>query len=266
MLEIAKAAALAAGKIHMDNYGKTLNVDAKLKNDIKLEVDKLSEKAIIDVILSAHPDHSILGEEGGSIDNGGAYHWIIDPLDGTVNFFYGLPYFCTSIACFKAPAEPINYPRTFKDLGEPVCAAIYAAPTQEFIYAEAGKGAYLNDRPIHASTETKLQEALLCTGYGASQDSYDRMFGGGSSIAAQVRKIRCLGAAAYDIANVACGRATGFFEGGVHSWDIAAGGIIAQEAGAIVDAFETDSASCRWDTIIAAPALLPELKQILRGA
>ena len=263
MLEIAKSAALAAGEIQMNNYGKKLNVDEKLKNDIKLEVDKLSEKAIVDIILSTYPNHSILAEEGGITDNGSEYTWIIDPLDGTVNYFYGIPYFCTSIACIKINKNRAKPAKCFADLGDPVCAAIYAGSTRELIYAEAGKGAYLNDKQIFASKESKLKESFLTTGFGHTKESYKNMFKNSMTLGEQVRKIRCMGAAAYDIANVACGRFTCFFENAIHSWDIAAGAIIAQEAGAAVDAIELEDG--RWDVIISSPNIIDDVKKIIHN-
>ena len=172
MLETAKKAALAAGKIHMDNYGKTLNVDAKLKHDIKLEVDKLSEKKIIEIIQSAYPYHSILAEEGGAIETDSDYLWIIDPLDGTVNYYYGIPYFCTSIACIKRDQSRTGLAQSFSEIGESVCAAIYSGPTNELIYAARGAGAYLNDNRIQASPETKIEECILTTGFGHTQEKF----------------------------------------------------------------------------------------------
>ena len=263
MLETAKKAALAAGKIHMDNYGTTLNVDAKLKHDIKLEVDKLSEKRIIEIIRETYPDHSILAEEGGAIETDSEYLWIIDPLDGTVNYYYGIPYFCTSIACIKVNKGRTDLAQNFSDIGEGVCAAIYSGPTNELIYAATGKGAYLNDQPIHASTETRIEECILTTGFGNTRESFDKMFKNSSAIGQKARKIRCMGAAAYDIANVACGRFNCFFENSIHSWDIAAGAIIAQEAGAVVDAIELEKD--KWDTIVASAGVVEELKSIIRG-
>ncbi len=263
MLKTAKAAALAAGEIHMQNYGKTLNIDAKLKYDIKLEVDKLSEKAIIEVIRSNYPDHSILAEERGMIDNKSDYLWIIDPLDGTVNFYYGIPYFCTSVACIKVNKERKGLAKNFFEIGEPVCGAVYASITNELIYAEAGKGAFLNDKKISVSTESDLAECILTTGFGHTQDSFDKMFKNSRIIGERARKIRLMGAAAYDISNVACGRFNSFYENAIHTWDIAAAAIIAQEAGAVIDAIENEDG--RWDIIVASANIIDELKSIIRG-
>ncbi len=263
MLDTAKEAALGAGKIHMENYGKVLNVDAKLKNDIKLEVDKLSERAIIDIILATYPGHSILGEEGGAIDNGSEYLWIIDPLDGTVNYFYGIPYFCSSVACYKVDPARKGLCKSYSELGDPVCAAIYSGPTKELIYTEAGSGAYLNGKRIFASTEAKIEECIFTTGFGHTKGSSDYMFNGSNTLLKRARKVRCMGAGAYDIANVGCGRFSGFFESGIYAWDIAAGGMIAKEAGAAVDAFEKEDGT--WDTIVASPNIIEELKEIVRN-
>lgn len=262
MLETAKKAVLEAGKIQMANYGKSLNVDAKLKNDIKLEIDKLSEKAIIEIITTAFPDHSILAEESGATDTSSEYLWIIDPLDGTVNYYYSLPYFCSSVACYRVPKDRKNLCTDFAEYGEPVCGAIYAGPTNELFYAEKGQGAFLNDRQIFVAREHSLDECIVSTGFGSSKDSLEGFLRNGSALADKVRKIRCLGAAAYDIANVAAGRLSGFFEKNLNSWDIAAGIIIAQEAGAAVSARELSRE--RWDVIISIPEVAAELEMIIK--
>ena len=263
MLETAKKAVTTAGKIQMDNYGKNLNVDAKLKNDIKLEIDKLSEKTIINIIKATYPDHSILAEESGSYETDNEYLWIIDPLDGTVNYYYNLPYFCSSVACYKINKNRTTLCNNITDYGEPVCGAIYAGPTNELFYAEKDNGAFLNGQQIFAAKEQSLNECILSTGFGSTQDSLNGFFENGTNLIHKVRKIRCLGAAAYDIANVAAGRLSGFYEKNLNSWDIAAGVIIAQEAGATINAYET--ASEKWDFIVSAPAIAEELKQIVQS-
>ncbi len=265
MLQTAKDAVKLAGEIHMQYYGKTLNVDAKLKNDIKLEVDKLSEKAMLELISSRFPEHSILSEECGELPKDSEYLWIVDPLDGTVNFYYGIPYFCSSAACYHVPGglereEGVLYQR-LQDFAEPVCGAIFAAPTNELIWAQAGKGAYLNGQRIYASTESEMAECIAVTGMGRTRVASERLLDGENSLASRIRKIRCMGAAAYDIANLACGRFNIFFMRGISLWDFAASALIALEAGADVEAFEYQQG--KWSVTSANSSIMPQVRGII---
>ncbi len=260
MLNTAKAAARAAGEIQRRNFGKLLNVDARMKNDIKLEVDRLCEQAIINSILQVHPDHAFLSEEAGIVnDLGSDYLWIIDPLDGTVNFFYGLPYFCTSIACYRRSGSGI-----IPGLGEEVLGVVYAPATDEMFSAGKGEGAFLNDEKIKAAEVGSLAECMIATGFGSTRSGFDRMLSGLPALAEDVCKMRCLGAAAYDICNAAAGRLSAFFEKGLHTWDIAAASVIASEAGAVIDAFEYETG--RWDYIVSAEGVFDVIKSRLHKA
>ena len=147
ILDTAVAAARAAGEILLTHAGRTLNVDEAMAFDIKLEVDRLCEEAIVSIVQGRFPDHAILAEEGGAQDGTAAYRWIIDPLDGTVNYFYGIPYYCTSIACYEQPTG--NPPQeTFESLGRPVAAVVFAPATDELFSAHAEGPCLLNGRPI----------------------------------------------------------------------------------------------------------------------
>lgn len=251
------AAARTAGAVQKKHYGKLLNVDCKMRNDIKLEVDRLCEDAIINSILQVFPTHGILSEERG-LTGGEAseYLWIIDPLDGTVNFFYGLPYFCTSIACYRLGAAA-----TGGLPGEAVCAAVYAPLTGDLFTAEAGAGAELNGEELRVAHIDRLAEAMIATGFGSTEAGIRKLCDGGATLAGKVRKLRCLGAAAYDICNVACGRLSGFFEKGLYNWDVAAAALIATEAGAKVRMHEISPG--RWDFLACAPGIFDELSALL---
>ena len=261
MLEVAKEVVRLAGKVHIEHYGRLLKVDAKIKNDIKLEVDKLSEKVMIDTILKRFPSHSILSEECGIIDNDKEYLWIVDPLDGTINYYYGIPYFCASAACYKKVDKADKLSQKLSDFAIPVCGAIYSALTNELFYAEVGKGAFLNNTKISASPEQDLKECIAVTGMGRTRVSSDKLFDGNNALAKQIRKIRCMGAAAYDIANLACGRFNMFFMRGISIWDFAASVIIASEAGAEVSAYEYEKG--KWDVVVANSNVMPQLKRII---
>jgi myo-inositol-1(or 4)-monophosphatase len=252
MLETAIAAARRAGAVQREHYGSLLRVDAARANDIKLEVDRLCEGAILETIRAAFPDHAILAEESGQSAGDGDHWWIVDPLDGTVNYFYGLPYFCTCVACYRRPTEAEAGATGLDALGEPVAGVIYAPLTDELFAAERGKGATRNGEPLQTRPMAALAEAIVATGFGSTDENIRRMLAASTGLVRKVRKLRCMGSAGLDLAGVAAGRLSGYYERGIRSWDIAAGRIILEEAGARITA--TQYAPHAWDvTASAAP-------------
>jgi fructose-1,6-bisphosphatase/inositol monophosphatase family enzyme len=298
--ETAIAAARAAGEIQKAHFGTILNVDESTRRDVKLEVDRLCEQAIVETIRKDWPDHAILTEEAGRIGGSafpigkhlerpsrsqfgrlgqtaippssagggeGEHLWLIDPLDGTVNFFHGLPYFCASVACYRQTArrkEPLILPRWLEALGEPLVGVVYAPPTDELFVAEPGRGATRNDQPIRASSTTDLCEAIAAIGFGSRPGSQEHYIEQCARLAPRLRKLRTLGAAAYDLCNVACGRLTAFYEMRLWSWDIAAAAVVLREAGAVLDAIELEP-DC-WNVIAAAPGVYEEFRDLARGS
>lgn len=187
-------------------------------NNLVTEADHAAEKAIIEVIHRYYPDHQVLGEESGALVKDSAYKWIVDPIDGTVNFAHGIPLNCVSIA--------IEHEQ------EIIMGAVYNPHLNEFFFAEKGKGATLNDRPIRVSDEQEAIHACLVTGFPYT---YINMPNGPLEIFERfVRKgvpVRRLGSAAIDLCWVACGRFDGFYEHKLEPWDSAAGYLIVEEAG-----------------------------------
>lgn len=187
-------------------------------NNLVTEADYAAEKAIINVIHRYFPDHQVLGEESGESQQRSSYKWIVDPIDGTVNFAHGIPLNCVSIGIEKD--------------GEMLMAAVYNPHLNEFYFAEKGKGAYLNDQPIRVSEQDKTIHACLVTGFPYT---YINMPNGPLEIFERfVRKgvpVRRLGSAAIDLCWVACGRFDGFYEHKLEPWDSAAGYLIVEEAG-----------------------------------
>ena len=187
-------------------------------NDLVTEVDHASEKAIIEVIKKHHPDHCILTEETGEIFQDSEYKWIVDPIDGTVNFAHHIPICCISIGIERK--------------GEMVLGAVYNPFMNEFFFAERGRGATLNDKPVHVSTKKKVEIACLVTGFpytyldmvNGPLEVFDRFIRRGVPV-------RRLGSAAIDLCWVACGRFDGFYEHKLMAWDSAAGFLIVEEAG-----------------------------------
>jgi fructose-1,6-bisphosphatase/inositol monophosphatase family enzyme len=262
--EVAEKAALEAGEILRSHSNRQLKVDESFGHDFKLEVDMFSEKAILGVISGAFPEHAILAEESGTAGRGGDYQWIVDPLDGTVNYYYGLPYYCVSIACFALPESEPPAARTVESLGRPVAGVVYAPPANDLFVGRGGKGATLNGRRIRAGAVKDLKDAVLSMGFGKTDELGMHMANASVLFADKVKKLRCLGAAAYDISNVACGRLSGFFEKGLRTWDIAGAYIILKEAGGILDAEEFEPT--RWRTLASAPGIHGQMKSILANA
>ena len=191
------------------------------------EADHASEKAIIDVIKLAYPGHFILSEETGEIVTDSEYKWIIDPIDGTVNFANGIPICCVSIGLEKA--------------GQMLLGAVYNPLMNEMFFAEKGQGAFLNDKKISVSSKTEVIKSCLVTGFPYT---YLDMPNGPLEVFERfIRKgipVRRLGSAAIDLCWVAAGRFDGFYEHHLQAWDAAAGFLIVEEAGGKVTDYKGD--------------------------
>jgi myo-inositol-1(or 4)-monophosphatase len=230
-----------------------LTVRSKQDRDYVSEVDQMAERAIIETLLDAYPNHGILAEESGSADarNGEDYQWIIDPLDGTTNFLHGLPQYSVSIA--------------LKHKGQITQAVVFDPARNELFTASRGRGATLNDRRIRASKRSKLSECLIGTGFPfrdfSFAEAYLNMF---RDMMKATSGLRRPGSAALDLAWVACGRYDGFWEMKLNPWDIAAGSLIAQEAGALVGNFLGDEGFLESGNIVAGnPKVFAQMLQIL---
>ncbi len=218
-----------AGAVISEYFQGTFNIESKESgiNNLVTEVDKLSEKVIIETIRSYYPEHSIISEEIGELMKDSAYSWIIDPIDGTVNFAHGIPICCVSIAVKHG-----------EDL---ILGAVYNPMMNELFFAEKGKGAFLNDKPIHVSKKDDFNKACLVTGFPYKWPKtkehpikvFERFIMAGLPV-------RRLGSAAIDLCWVACGRFDGFWEYNLSSWDVAAGYLIITEAGGTVTDFQGD--------------------------
>jgi myo-inositol-1(or 4)-monophosphatase len=232
-LTFAIGLAKEAGKIQMEYFGNISTIEKKSTNiDLVTIADKKSEKYIIDGINKRYPNHSILSEEIGNIDNNSDYLWIIDPLDGTTNFTHNLPIYSVSIGLVK------NNKTT-------ICGVVYNPAADKCFYAEKDKGAYLNDKKINVTSSNTLSDSLIVTGFPYLHDKrYDISFNIFKDFYDRTRGLRRLGAASLDLCFVAMGRFDGYYEYSLKPWDICAGSLIARESGARV----TD-----WDN-----GLLPE--------
>ena len=223
LLKTAIDAALMAGERLKSGFRSSFAVSFKEhKHNLVTEYDLASEQIIINHIKSIFPNHSFLSEEAGLKQSDlSDIQWIIDPLDGTVNFSHGIPLFSVSIAAVQQQNI--------------LCGVVYAPMTDELFYAEAGKGAFLNNQPIAVSDATSLLDAILVTGFPYNvHENPGNCIGHFSQFAHLGIPIRRLGSAAIDLAYIASGRFDGFWEVLLQPWDIAAGTLIVREAGGSV--------------------------------
>lgn len=222
MLETAIEAAYAAGRLLRQNFGATQQVSEASQYDIKLEIDRLTQQAIVKAIAADFPDHAILGEEGASGRADAEVRWVIDPLDGTVNYFYGIPIYAVSVAAQQ---------RVGTDQWETVAGAVYAPELDEMFAAARGQPATLNGQPIRVSDRSELAEAIVGIGFFKSEETIRRALDDFQYLVRRVRKMRLMGAAALDMVYVACGRFDAYIEYGIKLWDICAGVLILEAAG-----------------------------------
>ena len=210
-------AAKSAGAFLKKHFYEQKKVDEASQNDIKLELDKLSQKLITEEILSVFPNHAVLGEEGYTGDRNSEYEWIVDPIDGTVNYFYTIPWFCVSIALRRR--------------GEVVLGVIYDPMMDECWHVEKGGIPYMNDHPMHCSRRERMAEAVVLVGHGKTDGSKEKGIERFARIAWQVRKVRNNGSAALALAYIACGRFDAYVESVISIWDVAVGVLLVEAAG-----------------------------------
>ena len=239
-LETAIKAAKSAGALLKEHYYKDKEVDSYEQYDIKLELDVMSQNLISEVILNDFPDHSIIGEEGDSLSNQSEYHWVVDPIDGTVNYFYGIPHFCVSIALKKATEDKW------------LVGVIYDPMMDELWAVEDGQEPTLNGRPISTSQRSKMSDAVVTVGFSKSKEALDAGFESYRNISTSVRKSRMMGSAALALAYIACGRLDAYIEDVISLWDIAAGKLLVEAAGGKVDLIESKITKgklsiCSWN-------------------
>lgn len=222
-------------------------------NNPVTEADLAAEKAIFDIIKADYPDHFILSEEAGEIKTDSEYKWIIDPIDGTVNFANGIPLCCVSIG--------------LEHNGELVMGAVYNPLMEEFFFAQKDQGAFLNDKKISVSNKSDFQKSCLVTGFPYTY--LDSPNGPLQVFERLVRKgiaIRRLGSAALDLCWVAAGRFEGFYEHSLKPWDNAAGILIVQEAGGNVTGFNGEKHKVYQPDIIATNGVIhEELTNVVNG-
>lgn len=219
LITIALEAAVQAGNLIRNNFSLAKTVNEMHRRDVKLELDVLTQKLITDIILSYNADHRILGEEEGDVGGDGDVEWIVDPIDGTVNYFYGIPHFCVSIAA------------RVRSTKEPLLGVIHDPMQNETWSVIKGGVPTLNGQPISVSQRTQMNEAVVTVGFSKSKSALDAGFERYRRISYEVFKTRMLGSAALALAYIACGRLDAYVEEQISLWDIAAGVLLVEAAG-----------------------------------
>jgi len=256
--DVAIQAALNGADI-LEKYAGTLDADdveTKNKFDFVTKVDKESEQIIVDTILKNFPDHKIYAEESHR-DEQGEYRWIIDPLDGTTNYIHNVPVYCVSIGV--------------EHNGELILGVVYDPNRKELFFAEKGRGAFLNEKPIHVSSIRDTDRALIATGYpfrvkhliDVYQESFKELF-------LHISGVRRAGSAAIDLCYIACGRYDGFWELDFQPWDLAAAHIILTQAGGRITDFGGGDQVMHTGNTIASnthlhPFLTDTVKKVFKG-
>lgn len=244
-----------AGAILRTGYDTEHQVDYKGVIDLVTEVDHQSEAFLLGEVRRDFPDHHIFSEESGIIHGSDEHVWYIDPIDGTVNYAHHVPIFCVSIG--------------YASGGVLTLGAVYDPMREEMFLAERGKGAFLNGRPLRASSAKELQRSLLVTGFPYNAwDTEQDNFANFVKFGKLTQGVRRLGSAALDLCYVAAGRFDGFWEMALNPWDVAAGGLICEEAGARVTNVrgEADYISPPQSVLAAAPGIHARMLQELRDA
>ena len=219
-IDVVKQSARAGGAVHQKYIDKGFSIKTKSTVfDLVTDADVEAEKVIVALIRETFPNHNILGEEGKYEKTDSPYTWIIDPLDGTNNFAFKLPFFGCSVAL------------AFE--GDLIAGAVYDVSRNEMFFAEKGKGAFVNDKAISVDDTEQIEGSLMVTGfyYDRGAEMMDNLERIKQFFVRNIMGLRRLGAASLDLCYIACGRATGFWEFELSPWDFAAGKLIIEEAG-----------------------------------
>jgi myo-inositol-1(or 4)-monophosphatase len=250
LLGIATDIAFEAGAL-LRARPDLLQVDAKTSpTDAVTDMDRASERLIVERLHSRRPDDRIVGEETGEHgrDGGNGVTWLVDPLDGTVNYLYGLPQYAVSIAA--------------QHQGASVAGVVYDVTREDLYAATSGGGATRNGKAISCTVQSDLAVSLVATGFAYAADTRRRQAAVLATVLPAVRDIRRLGSAALDLCMVACGQVDAYFEAGMHPWDWAAGALIAAESGARVGGLGGRPPG-DWTTLAANPDLFTRLEALL---
>lgn len=241
IINVMVTAAIKAGKSLARDFGEVQNLQVSVKGpgDFVSQADRKAEKIIRSDLMHARPGYSFLGEESGLIEGEDPQHrWLVDPLDGTTNFLHGIPYFSVSIALERQ--------------GQLVAGVIFNPATDELFTAERGGGAFVNDRRMRVAARRALTDCVICTGVPhLGRPDHGNYLIELRNVMGEVAGIRRIGSAALELAWIAAGRLDGFWEHGLHAWDVAAGALMVREAGGFVTGLSGDHDIVNAKSIIA---------------
>ena len=247
-INLITKACMKASKYLIRDFGEieNLQISSKSPGDFVSSADKRTEKILIEELQKANSQYCIISEEAGIINKSFTSNkWIIDPIDGTINFLNGVPHFAISVA--------------YEENGEIKSGVIFNPVTNEFFCAEKGNGAYLNNSRIRVSKKKEIKNALIVTGGPKHSSSLkNKIYSEYTKVSDQVLSIRKFGSAALDMAFVACGRFDGYWQRQINYWDIAAGIVILREAGGFINFFEQDKNNMLEKNIIASNSIIHE--------
>jgi myo-inositol-1(or 4)-monophosphatase len=241
-LELATHAALEAGKLLRQHFGTEAAVDEASHHDIKLALDRESQDLITAILLGERPDDALYGEEGIAGNQESERHWIVDPIDGTVNYYYGIPHFCVSIAL---------------RVGSEITVGVIHDPmVGETWTVEKGGPALLNGVPVKTSNRTQLEESILFVGCGKDTEALRTGMERFQRASLRARKMRMMGSAALGMAYISCGRLDAYIESRISLWDIAAGHLLVEAAGGKITLSPAKDVADAW-SIVATNGKIP---------
>ena len=256
LLALAQSIALEAGALVLDARRGVVEVADRKSSpvDVVTQVDRDAESLIRGLLAEARPQDGFFGEESAGTTGTSGLTWVVDPIDGTVNFLYGIPHYAVSIAVVEGDADP----QTWRALA----GAVVNPASGELFTARAGGGAHLHDRPLRVNPAVELSHALVATGFAYRAETRSEQGAAVARLLPLVRDIRRMGTASLDLCAVASGRVDAYFERTLSPWDHAAGALIAAEAGAIVSGVPGARGDHRF-LLAAAPGLAAALDSLL---
>ena len=256
LLELARTTATAAGDLIVARRSEGVAVAASKSNvlDIVTEADRESERLIREMLAAARPNDGFYGEETGAEAGSSGLTWLVDPIDGTVNYLYGIPTYAVSIAVVEGEPDPSTW--------RALAGVVVNPAIDEAFEAAAASGAYLNGRRLAVNEATDVSQSLIGTGFAYDVARRGRQGRALASMIERFRDVRRIGAASLDLCSVAAGRLDGYFEQGLRPWDYAAGALIAREAGARVGGLRGEREGERL-VLAAAPGLFDEIEALI---
>jgi myo-inositol-1(or 4)-monophosphatase len=256
LLTLARDIALQAGALAALRRSQGVEVAASKSSpvDVVTAADRETETLIRSLLADARPDDGFYGEESDASSGSSGLHWIVDPIDGTVNYLYGIPHYAVSVAVVEGNPDPLTWNAIAGCVVNPVSGEVFTATN--------GGGAFLNDAGIQIAERVSLSQSLIATGFAYDAAMRGRQGAVIAQLLPEVRDIRRLGTASLDLCFVAAGRVNAYFERTLSPWDHAAGALIAREAGAVVKGFG-DAAPSSVVVIAAHPNAVVELEKML---